>query len=166
MTKYVVISIVFLVLILIDACSPTSFPSYYPSNLLSPYPSIYIETPSSIIVPTPSSGTGVITGHIVNTTSSGSLVGLTLYLANLLPLTPGPEYLITVNLEHSPKAVVHADGRFIFSDVVPGRYALVLWLPHDSRLIMAPNNPEFTLIVTAIAGEVTDLGTLKISSLH
>jgi hypothetical protein len=166
MTKYVIISIVFLVLILINACSPTSFFYPYPSNLLSPYPGIHVETPSSIIVPTPSSGTGTITGYIVNTTSPGSIVGLTLYLANLLPLTPGPEHFITVNLEHSPRAIVHADGRFIFSDVVPGRYALVLWLPHDSRLITDPNNPEFELIVTAIAGEVTDLGTLKISSLR
>lgn len=152
---------------LINACSV--FPSSpYPSDHPAPYPNTRnsrILSPSDLppSVPTPLKGTGTIVGQIASTASEKSATGFYLYLANLLPLTPGPGHLITIDPERSPKTIVSVNGRFIISNVTPGQYALVLWLPRDSRFIADPNNPEQELIVSVTSGEIVDLGILRVS---
>lgn len=161
--KLLAISFMFAI-VLVGCTSSTTEP--YPSDRGIPYPSdkgTSIQSPSAFpsVIPTPLANTGTIVGRIVS--DSGSPAGLTLCLATLLPLTPGPSYLITMDLQHSPKTSVLADGEFIITNTTPGKYVLVLWTPHDSRFIPDPHNPEKELIVTIVAGQIVDIGEVKAS---
>jgi hypothetical protein len=120
-------------------------------------------TPFPSVIQTPLGGTGTITGKLVTSPPGRSPAGVTLYLAALLPLTPGPDYLIGMDLANSPRTVVYEDGRFLFPNIAPNRYALVLWTPNQSAYAQDPANSDKELIVTVAAGQIVELGDVTIT---
>lgn len=94
--------------------------------------------------------------------STGGLQG-DLYLGSLLPLIPGPGFLINLDPQRAPVAKVYDDRKFIFFDVVPGQYAIVLWTPQDSRFVLESENSGNELVVNVEAEKTLDIGIRTIS---
>ncbi len=120
-------------------------------------------TPFPSIIPTPIASKGTVVGKLERTTPGQSLTGLALYFGTILPLTPGPDHLINLDLANSPKAIISDDGRFIAENITPGEYVLVLWTPHDSRYVPDPKNSEQDFIVKVVSDQIVDVGTLQIT---
>ena len=144
-------------------CSSGSMPpgNPYPDDRPRSAPSSISSFPS--VVPTPLETKGTIIGQLKGRIPGTSPEGLVLYLGTLLPLTPGPDYLINLDPKNAPSTQLHADGRFIISNVAPGQYALILWTPRDSPFVPDPNNPEKELIVNIEPGKIIDIGTQTVS---
>lgn len=145
-------------------CSPMSSPSEgggEPSEQGIPIQG----SPLPSIIPTPIASMGTVVGTLVSSIPGSSLAGIALYFGTLLPLTPGPDHLINMDLVNSPKTLIREDGRFIAENIPPGEYVLILWTPHESRYIPDPANAESEFIVEVVGGQIVDIGTLPAPSL-
>ncbi len=143
-----------LLAITLIGCSSTG-PAASQTTDLSPLPTF----PS--IVPTPMASKGTVVGTLISDTPGTSLEGLTLFFGTMLPLTPGPDHLVNMDLTNSPKTTILAGGRFIAENLAPGDYVLLFWTPHDTRFVPDPNNMEKDFILKVVEGQITDIGTLK-----
>lgn len=144
-------------------CSPKNLSSEIVTEQTSTQDNLIQSTPLPSIVPTPIASKGTVVGTLISTISDKPLTGLTLYFGTLLPLTPGPDYLISMDLANSPKTIIREGGRFIAENISPGNYVLLIWTPHESRYILDPNKPDKELIVEVIAGQIVDLGEVYAS---
>lgn len=115
------------------------------------------------IVPTPLPTKGTVTGYLFRADTGSPISGISLYFANLLPLTPGPEFFVTLDPVNSPHIPVAADGWFIMTNIAPGKYALVLWTPQRASYVLDPNAPEKMLTVEIQAGQTLDLGEMTVT---
>lgn len=143
-------------------CSPKSLSSEIgaePTRQDNPIQS----SPFPSIIPTPIASKGTVVGTLVSTIPGKSLTGLSLYFGTLLPLTPGPDHLISMDLVNSPNTFIRDDGRFIAENIPPGEYVLILWTPHESRYIFDPNKSDEELIVEVVGGQIVDLGKISAS---
>lgn len=142
-------------------CSPTSSSSGtegYPNdqgipNQSSPFPSI---------ISTPIASKGTVTGTLVSAIPEKSIAGLVLYFGTILPLTPGPDHLVTMDVVNSPMTYIQDNGSFLAENITPGEYVLILWTPHESRYVPDPNNSEKDFIVKVVGGQIVDIGTLQV----
>ncbi|MBN1953483.1 MAG: hypothetical protein JW900_00410 [Anaerolineae bacterium] len=111
--------------------------------------------------PTPSSpDLAVVTGVIMRDVygeASDPLSGYTVYLGRVLYSDTGHPALVSVG-DSSPRAVVAANGRFLFLDVLPDIYGLAIGTPLGEILYEPPEGGDF--IFTLEPGQVLDLGEL------
>lgn len=61
--------------------------------------------------------------------SSGPVGGLTVYIAEILFSSEGPSGLASMDEVSAPSATVDEVGRFVFTNVKPGMYALIVKTP-------------------------------------
>lgn len=101
-----------------------------------------------------------MTGKLESATSQ-SLSGITLFLGVILPLNSGQAHLVNINPDQSPKTTISADGGFEFSNIAPGQYALVLWSPLQSIIVPDPHDSQQDLLVTVTSDQIIDLGVLN-----
>ena len=139
----------------------------YPAQNAYPYPepSVVLDIESYATagpVPTPASDKGVITGHLLINGEPVSTV--ILYLADVTKDDQGIERLAGFSRTSSPTAQVDLEGKFVFADVPPGRYGLVLDTIHSAYLLHQPGE-EIEWLFEVIAGELLDLGNLDYDSL-
>jgi hypothetical protein len=120
------------------------------------------NTPFPTVLPTPQPSKGNVTGRIISATAGQSPAGISVYFGAMVPVNPGPDYLVSFDLQTAPKGYVYEDGRFTVLDVAAGKYVMVLWAPHDSRYIPDPANPAKELMVNVVSGQTLDLGDLKV----
>jgi hypothetical protein len=109
----------------------------------------------------PSPGKAVLKGRIDRSQPSNVLLG-EMFLGKAVP-TSNPEVdLIELDEKTAPKALVRRDtGDFIFIDVEPGKYGLIVWQPTDSHLVDDPKTQQ-TLFVTLEPNQTQDVGTLRL----
>jgi hypothetical protein len=117
---------------------------------------------SSSTVPTPSSGKAVVFGE-VNTT--GDTSGLNISNLFLTPLTSAgnTEDLSAVTYVEGtdPSATLdNGTGQFIFADVNPGQYALMIWT--SMKAYPLGDNLGKTIIFTVGPDETKDLGVITV----
>jgi hypothetical protein len=122
------------------------------------------STPLPTIIPTPLESKGTVVGTLVSDSPGKSLAGLTLYFGTVLPLTPGPDHLVNLDVANAPNTVISNDGRFIAANITPGQYVMVLWTPHDARYIPDPKDTQKDLVLEVVSGKILDLGVLQVSS--
>lgn len=151
--------------IVLSGCESGSPGAGYPGEARLPYPDdagLRVQKTPSLpsIVPTPLPTKGTIVGRLYNSATGKPVSGIWLYFANLLPLTPGPEFFIALDPVNSPHVPIPEDGRFIMANIAPGRYALVLWTPQRASYVLDPNDPEKMLTVDISADRVMYLGEL------
>lgn len=108
---------------------------------------------------TPGAGEGSIKGRLISSSSGLPLQGQTVYLGEFLPLDPGDEYLVTLEVEGSPNTRTDEAGLFIFSSVSPGNYPLLIWTPFRS-LVIPDDTLDKELNVVVLEGQTTHLGDL------
>jgi hypothetical protein len=117
---------------------------------------------TQLTVPTPVSGKAVVTGQLLIGGEGGDPYMATLYLASTIPAST-PEYppLISFSEESDLRAVQDVDtGRFLFTDVTPGQYAIIVWTPLGGNPLL--NEDGSTVMLTVSSGEVKDLGIIPI----
>lgn len=113
-------------------------------------------------VPAPKPGNGHLRGRLDNIATNKPLAGATLRLGALLMLTPGPDFMVNVSQTDSPLALTADDGSFVFTNVAPGRYVIVLMVALESRFVGEPGQPNKERLVEVSADKTTDLGVVQI----
>jgi hypothetical protein len=116
--------------------------------------------PKSIEIPTPLVDSGIVTGKILIEGSREPYLGANLFLGEVVDATqPGYPPLIGYSENSDPKAVIAQDGSFLFLNIKPGRYGIVMVNPLSANLIQNLDTGD-TLIITVEAGKENSLGEL------
>lgn len=113
-------------------------------------------------IPQPSSTTGVIVGTIK--VNNEPVPNLTVYLAEVLTDDVGIERVASYDRINSPRAFTNETGQFVFSNIEPGKYGLVLDTVISAYLLHKPQE-ETALIIAVEAGQQTDVEMLNYDSL-
>jgi len=125
-----------------------------------------ITTPENyvtkLVIPTPSSGKAVVTGQLLVGGEGGEPYLATLYLGPTIPpSTPDYPPMISFSETTDKRAVQEVGtGRFVFTDVTPGQYAIIIWTPYGGNPLVDTN--DATILFSVSADEVKDLGILPI----
>jgi hypothetical protein len=83
-----------------------------------------------------------------------------LFLASAMPTSQPGVDVLELDTGTAPRAVIDRDtGRFVFSDVQPGRYGVIAWEPMSSAALVEPSTGE-TLFLDIVADKIVDVGTL------
>ena len=113
-------------------------------------------------IPRPDSTSGVVVGTIQ--TNNEPILNLTIYLAKVLVDVEGKEKVIPHDRATSPQALTDERGQFVFSNIQPGNYGLVIDTVLSSYLLHLPQE-DVALIITVEAGEATSIELLNYDSL-
>jgi hypothetical protein len=124
------------------------------------------SSPFPNIIPTPIENRGSVIGRLVSATPGQSLSGIALYFGTIIPLTPGPRHVISMDIVNSPKSYILDQGRFIAKNIPPGDYVLIIWMPKESLYVPDPANPGNEFIVKVISNQIVDIGTLQAPNLR
>lgn len=122
--------------------------------------------PLVTVVPTPSTpDKATITGILLlNPGSPRPVTGAVLALASIVPEANGTPWVAGFERLSSPNTQTDGAGRFVFIDVQPGKYSLVLDRFNEAYLLGNPKDGA-DLIFEPQAGQVLDLGDLIYASL-
>lgn len=134
-------------------------------------PSDQIAGPTASAIPTlpigtPSPDKGIVTGVLLRKMPDGSVqsVGTRLFLAKLLTNQQGRIVPLAGLLEsEAPFAFPDQRGQFVFNDVEPATYALVIRAPVFAMLARDMATGE-DVVVKVVAGQVIDLGTITVEA--
>lgn len=113
--------------------------------------------------PMPSEGKGVVIGQVSDEDTGEPLVHNSMYLGEMIPMTPGPDYSIGVHERSSPRAFTDDEGRFAIGDIPPGTYVLLVWTPFRATVVQDPETGS-DLLVKVIAGQTVELGIIETKS--
>jgi hypothetical protein len=129
-----------------------------------PGPGDVEATQGSIItvVPTPSSASlATVTGYLmVDPASPRPVGGALLYLGEIIPEAAGTPFLAGFERTTSPRTLTDPNGRFVFTDVEPGPYTLILDKISESFMLGDPDKPGGDFIFDAQPSQILDLGQL------
>ena len=143
MKHYLLTVEIILVFLITTACSVNLLPSITPTVTLAP-------------------GMSRVSG--VLQVGSQPAKNALLYLAETVKDSAGKDSFAAMDRIRSPKTVTDDQGRFVFSNVPPGNYGLILDVITNSYLLMKPGSEEVLLIEVSAEKQV-DLGTLLYDSL-
>jgi hypothetical protein len=169
------VAYIILIGFLLSACSPKSLPvtqstsqvqNAYPTanqEVASGYPNPEVQ-PTAILLPTwtPDSSKGIVKGRIM--IRGKPMENPDLYLADILFDKNGKEVSARLDRATSPRAISDRNGNFIFLNVPPGRYGLILDEVVQSYILSKPNTDE-QIRAQVTAGSTVDLGTLDFPDL-
>ena len=152
--------------------APTTFvPDAYPGSTLeqiaTPTPeSAATFVPETPVPPTPGEGMGIVTGTLMRQLQGippSALADTTLFLAALLTDESGQTSgLARLNEDTSPWVRTDEGGRFIFRDVAPGRYALIIKTPLTLQPVKDANTSR-DIVADVAAGDVVELGVIAVN---
>lgn len=121
-----------------------------------------VELPASLEIPEPEADSGIVTGQLLTPGPGGSPYIGSLYLASTIASDQeGFPPIVAFSDQVDPLAVQDQSGRFLFTDIAPGNYSLVIWNPVASTVIEEPGTNDY-MVFEVKAGEVTDLGVIGI----
>ncbi len=133
---------------------PTSLSQARTSPLTSP-----LESPSQVRlgpVPTPLPERGVVTGVLFNQTFDAPMPDTELYLAPLIKSDDGRMEVARFDIKVAPKTRTDSTGQFVFADIAPGRYAIILGGVFDQYLVTDARNGQES-IFSLEGGQTVDL---------
>lgn len=121
---------------------------------------VQTEQKTSLQIPTPGQESGVISGQILDS-ATGKPFERNFFLSkNLTADHPELPPLISFSYDSNPRAAQDDAGYFVFKDVPPGEYVLVLWSPADMQFVMEKGT-ETPLPIKVEAGKALDLGLIQ-----
>lgn len=128
------------------------------SSTVSPVATPIPDLPGWDIRPDP--GKGNIRGYI-EIAQSSVLLG-ELFLAQSVPTSNPDINLLELDELVAPRAVIDRNSyQFLFTNIEPGEYGLIVWEPMNSFPVNDPSTQQ-TLFFEVKANEVVDLGVLSI----
>jgi hypothetical protein len=116
-------------------------------------------------IPTAAAGKGVVHGVLLHTNTQKPITedeGIQLFLAPIMRSSNDAVTVAGLDKTTAPRALPDSNGTFVFTDVAPGEYALVLVTPLTESLIRDPADANRDLIVKIAPDQTTDLGSLYI----
>lgn len=134
--------------------SPAAYPA--PEGVIEIEPTIAVFSSP----PTPGNETGVVIGQLISQETGEPLAFYTVYLGTIVHLTPGPDYMYSLQEKSSPHTSADSMGQFALGNVTPGEYILFVWTPFNASVMIDPDTDK-ELIVNAEAGQTLDLGVLQ-----
>lgn len=143
----------------------TSETSAYPGNIVPTEEGMVSEPPNpNVEMPVPSEGTGSIGGVLIRQVTENGFLPLTpkaLYLGEVLNNSEGEMALISFDEENSPQAQLLATGVFIFNNIPPGVYGLVI----DVGFAQFPLTDEggTQILITIEANQAIELGQIFVT---
>ncbi len=159
---------------LLAACSPTSKPAptatpadggAYPypntAQVVSPYPGgVEPSVPTDIPAPTPTydAQMGIVRGRLLE--AKAPVKDLIVFLAEIAKDAKGTELAASFSATDSPRMNTTENGEFVFMNVKPGRYSIVLYTGMDAWLLNYPDKKE-PILFTVEAGKTVDIGDLN-----
>lgn len=152
------VTVLILIFVLISGCTESSDLEVTEKALVIP------STPDStegINKTRIEGGVGSVVGYLLSSINQSPIVGVGIYLGEILPLDPGPDYLITLKENESPHTRTDENGYFEISNVLPGEYPIIVWTPVRSQVV-ADVIGELELMVNIEAGRMTDLGIIEV----
>lgn len=120
----------------------------------SPVPPV---VPSPTLVP----GTGQVVGTL-QVKSQGNpepVKDTNLYLAATVKDAAGKEVYAGFDRVNSARAITDNQGHFVFQNVAPGNYGLVLDLVSTAFLLLKPDSSQ-AILINVVPEQQVDLGTL------
>ena len=153
----------------VDVADTAPYPAYTPNREIPtpPYPAPTDDPAKSTWTPfsppVPSNGNGVVIGQVIDEDTGEPLVLNSMYLGEMIPMTPGPDYSIGVHERSSPRAYTDNEGRFGIGDVPPGTYVLLVWTPFQATVVVNPETGS-DLLVKVSAGQTVELGIIETKS--
>ncbi|MFC2031198.1 hypothetical protein ACFLWA_10765 [Chloroflexota bacterium] len=110
--------------------------------------------------PSPSSSdVGVVSGLLLGGNPPLPAVGLVLRLADVIVDSDGTPVSASLDKQTAPSSLVSEAGQYIFTDVPPGRYAMVVDLISSSVVLRDPASGD-DLLVDVAGGEITEMDKL------
>lgn len=141
--------------------SSAAYPAPYPSPEGASSTNV-LATPGAIPEPSPESS--VINGRL--TEQGKPVINATIYLADIRKDKTGEYQVAAYSRSSSPRAYTDADGQFVFTNIPPGEYSLILDNIATYIVLMVPDGaPDEPLKVVTEAGKVVELGTLDYEDL-
>ena len=136
----------------------TKAPSAVPTETVTSAPTVVLDS-------TPVPGRGNVIGVMFRAplgVEPHPMGDTKLYLAEMLRNAQGElAGLAGVDEERAPSTRTDAQGQFVFSDIEPGHYALVI--KHPLTLVLAHDQPSNRdIVVEVIAGQIQDLDTIQV----
>lgn len=137
----------------------------YPGGI-QPLPEGASETPPDPdrTLPEPDPDTGAVGGVLIRELNEGGgfvpVIPVGLYLGEVLYDEQGNPLLISRG-DESPSAQVFQTGVFLFNEVPPGEYGLVIDLGVSEFLLKDDSGKEYRVVVEA--GQAQDLGQVMVS---
>lgn len=125
------------------------------SPLLGPTAAPSVASPP--ILPQPARGLATVSGKFVLQLDESPIVGATIYLG-VVDETEGDIAVARLDTEAAPQTTTDEAGRFVFTDISPGRYALIYATPLDTYLARTPDGEDVVFVVGP--DEIKDLGTM------
>ena len=129
-----------------------------------PSPEPELDTISEFVVPAPGAATGVVIGQLLTPDLDGQpyltnlFLGDTIYGDGQKETPPIISFSETESLEGIQNKQT---GEFVFSDVPPGEYALIIWTPVFSMVVLDQDTQQ-EIIFEVQSGETIDLGAISI----
>lgn len=142
---------------------PISGPGYPAPTIYSPYPFTQATNPlptlgPTLPPPTKAANTGIVEGTLLH--YNEPVVNAILYLAGLIKDAQGQDVFASLDRINSPKSLTDDKGNFIFYNIPPGKYGLVLDTVQDSYLLHYPETPQ-QIIIEVTADSRVSLGELN-----
>jgi hypothetical protein len=120
-----------------------------------------ISNYSPITAPTfaPNASFGIVHGQLLF--KGEPVVGYSVYLAELISNEKGEERVAALKMSSSPQAILDSNGKFVFNNVEPDKYALMFSDGLSSYLLLIPQQEIQEAIIIIVEKEnIIDLGTL------
>ncbi len=131
---------------------------------VAPVETVPAQSTASVVIPAPSGDTGVVHGVVLKQEARQPFDdGLDLFLAEVLRNAAGERSMAGLDQQTAPRATRDASGAFVFTDVEPGEYALIASSPLSQVLVPDMKDPTKDTLVTVVAGQSYDLGTVLLA---
>jgi hypothetical protein len=111
-------------------------------------------------IPTPSPDKAVVHGVVREVDTKKPLSedqGVDLFLAQVIHSADGLS-MSSLDKITAPRSDPDKDGLFVFADVAPGEYAIVVRTPLNEIVGRSPNDLNKDIVITVTAGQTLDLG--------
>lgn len=138
------------------------------SPLPTPVPRSTVTTaelvPTRPLVPTPAPDTANVVGWVVaaDTKVPNTLVGMPVRLAQVFWNEDKSDGAFVLEGATSPSALVQEDGYFLFQNVPPADYVIVVGDPFSQNAIITEPNGK-ARVITVEAGKTFDAGRLEVT---
>lgn len=121
-----------------------------------------VITESILSIPTPTDTTSIIHGKLISKETNSPPEAIFYLAANSTANTKNAPAVLAFSNQNSPRAEVTATGEFVFRNVNPGQYAMMLWFPSKEPYFIPATDGQDYLWVNAKAGELLDLGKVVV----